>query len=90
MDRTMSFGHQLEILRGLETYGYQVAHYLLQEDDLALDAVKLALLEVSAKEDFFKEEILSQRAEWRRTVMRHAIQLKQKWLIAKQKNPILN
>jgi len=90
MDRTMSFGQQLEILRGLETYGYQVAHYLLQEEDLALDAVKLALLEVSVKEDFFKEEITSQRAKWRITVMRHAIQLKQKWLMAKHRNPILN
>jgi len=90
MERMVSFGRQVEILRGLETYGYQVAHYLLQEENLALDAVKLALMEVSAKEGFFKEEIKSQRAEWRRTVMRHAIQLKQKWLIAKQRNPILN
>jgi|GEM_PF-2304495 len=90
MDQTMSFGHKIEILRGLETYGYQVAHYMLQEEDLALDAVKLALLEISAKDEFFTEEVSSQRAQWRKLVMRHAIHLKQTWLVAKQRNPILN
>lgn len=79
MERMVSFGRQVEILRGLETYGYQVAHYLLQEEDLALEAVKMALLEISAKDEFFKEEVSLQRTQLRRTVMCHAIRLKQKW-----------
>ncbi|OBY80766.1 hypothetical protein BBG47_04725 [Paenibacillus sp. KS1] len=80
MNRTVSFGHKVHVLRGVETYGYQVAHYLLQEEELALDAAKAALLELSSNDDFFAEESSLQRARLCRTVIRHALLLKQKCL----------
>jgi len=38
---------KLEQLRGVEHYAYQVAHYILQDEYLAEEAAKAALLEIS-------------------------------------------
>ena len=84
MNRTVSFGQKVQVLRGVETYGYQAAHYLLQEEELAWDAAKAALLELSANDDFFTEDSLLQRARLCRTVIRHALLLKQKCLRKEQ------
>ncbi|TQR46299.1 hypothetical protein [Paenibacillus popilliae] len=86
MNRTVSFGHKVHVLRGGETYGYQVAHYLLQEEELALDATKAALLELSSNDDFFAEASSLQRARLLRAVTRHALLLKQKRLRKEQGN----
>lgn len=84
MNRTVSFGHKVQVLRGVETYAYQVAHYLLQEEELALDAAKAALLELSSNGDFFTEDSSLQRARLCRAVIRHALLLEQKRLKKEQ------
>lgn len=84
MNRTVSFGHKVHVLRGVETHGYQAAHYLLQEEELALDAAKAALLELSSNDDFFAEESSLQRARLCRAVIRHALLLEQKRLKKEQ------
>ncbi|HTG68640.1 MAG TPA: hypothetical protein VL921_05220 [Candidatus Udaeobacter sp.] len=38
---------KLQRLRGLEHYTYQVAHFILQDEALAAEAAKAALLEIS-------------------------------------------
>ncbi len=39
--------HKIQRLRGLEHYAYQVAHFILQDEVLAAEAAKAALLEIS-------------------------------------------
>lgn len=39
--------HKLERLREQEHYAYQVAHFILQDEILAAEAAKAALLEIS-------------------------------------------
>ncbi|WP_169090356.1 hypothetical protein [Paenibacillus sp. PL91] len=42
--------HKLQRLRGLEQFAYQVAHFILQDEVLAAEAAKAALLELSRME----------------------------------------
>jgi hypothetical protein len=39
--------HKLQRLRELEQFAYQVAHFILQDEVLAAEAAKAALLEIS-------------------------------------------
>ncbi|RCW47412.1 hypothetical protein [Paenibacillus prosopidis] len=47
MRATTQLEHMLQRLRGLEHYAYQVAHFILQDEVLAAEAAKAALLEIS-------------------------------------------
>ncbi|MGM0885110.1 MAG: hypothetical protein ACQEXQ_29215 [Bacillota bacterium] len=47
MRATTLLEHKLQRLRGLEHYAYQVAHFILQDEVLAAEAAKAALLEIS-------------------------------------------
>lgn len=47
MRATTLLEHKLQRLRGLEHYAYQVAHFILQDEALAAEAAKAALLEIS-------------------------------------------
>lgn len=47
MIATTLLDRKLQLLRGLEHYTYQVAHFILQDEVLAAEAAKAALLEIS-------------------------------------------
>jgi hypothetical protein len=59
MDSTDCFNNKVDILRGFETFGYQVAYYLLQDEELALKATQSALLEQGLNDDFFTKPLKS-------------------------------
>lgn len=49
MDRST----RLQVLRSYETYCYQVCHYLLDDEQLATESAKEALLDLFADSRFF-------------------------------------
>jgi hypothetical protein len=68
---------QFEFLRTLETYAYQVAYYVLDDEDLAIDATKNALLELSRDGHFFTQSPTTQDVILRKTVMKQSIKARQ-------------
>lgn len=46
--------HKIQRLRSLEPYAYQVAHFILQDEALAAEAAKAALLEISRADNPFE------------------------------------
>jgi hypothetical protein len=54
MSRAILSPSKLKQLRGIEQYTYQVAHYILQDECLAEEAAKEALLEISSMEPLMK------------------------------------
>lgn len=53
MRKKFGSGDKIGILRSMETYGYQVAFYVLQDHRLAVEATKAALLALGGDESFF-------------------------------------
>ncbi len=47
MKATTLLDRKLQLVRGIEHYTYQVAHFILQDEVLAAEAAKAALLEIS-------------------------------------------
>ncbi len=65
----------IECLRKHETYVYQIAFYILQNEDLAIDAAKAALLELSKNDDFYRKPHADQRGMIHILIIRKSIAL---------------
>jgi hypothetical protein len=77
MHSAVCFNTKVDILRGFETFGYQVAFYLLEDGELAVKATQSALLEQSLNDDFFTKPFAIQQQLIKKTVMKSAIRVKQ-------------
>jgi hypothetical protein len=74
----VSLNVKVEVFKRLETYGYQVAYFILQNEHLAIEATKAALLELSGDSGFFLKPLSVQREIVKKTMMRRSITVKQK------------
>lgn len=81
MDPVICLAEKIEILKKHETYGYQIAFYLLQNEDLAIEAMKMALIELSMDDAFFRKSLTVQQQIMKRTSMNKSIEVKQKSFI---------
>lgn len=61
MRSTDYFNRTVEVLRRLETYGYQVAYYILQDEELAMDATKRTLIALVKEEGLYTTPVAVQR-----------------------------
>ncbi|MCR8659528.1 hypothetical protein [Paenibacillus endoradicis] len=75
MYSTISLNKKIEQLRGLEDHGYSIAHYLLMDDELAAEALKVALLEISNDISFFDLSLKAQQTILQRIVTREVFRL---------------
>jgi len=62
-----------ETLRQLETYAYQIAYYLLRDEDKAVAAVTSALIDVYLDDAFFRRSPADMRRSLKRTVLKHSL-----------------
>lgn len=81
MDSVICLAKKVETLKRLETYGYQIAFYILQNEDLAIEAIKTALIELSMDDTFFRKTLTDQLQIMKRTSMNKSIAVKQNCLI---------
>ena len=51
----MNIRQRADTLKQYETYGYQIAYYLLGNEDLAIQASVQALMELSRDEEIFRQ-----------------------------------
>lgn len=65
-----------KVLKQMERYGYQVAYYLLQSEALAVEASKLALMELLEDEAFYRQDENQQRQQVKRLFIRKSLLLK--------------
>ncbi|MGM0883725.1 MAG: hypothetical protein ACQEXQ_22160 [Bacillota bacterium] len=57
MRATILIHQKIRRIRGLEQYAYQVAHFILQDEVLAAEAAKAALLELSQVDKLLEESV---------------------------------
>jgi hypothetical protein len=77
--------HKLQQLRGLEHYAYQVAHFILQNECLALEAAKAALIELSRMGAQFMGSEEELRGLAKKVTINASIQIARTASIASQK-----
>jgi hypothetical protein len=77
MRQTVGISNKIETLKRLETYGYQASYYVLQDEELAAEATKTALLELSRDDAFFDKSLTVQRDIIRKTIINTSITVKQ-------------
>jgi len=82
MRSTDYFNRTVEVLRRLETYGYQVAYYILQDEDLAMDATKIVLLALAQEDELYNLPVSVQRDLMKRKIMKQSMLLKYEVLSA--------
>ncbi|MEC0091123.1 hypothetical protein PMSD_09715 [Paenibacillus macquariensis subsp. defensor] len=82
MRSTDYFNRTVEVLRRLETYGYQVAYYILQDEDLAMDATKIVLLALAQEDTLYNLPVSVQRDLMKRKIMKQSMLLKYEVLSA--------
>jgi len=76
MRSTDYFNRTVEVLRRLETYGYQVAYYILQDEDLEMDATKIVLLSLAEEDTLYNLPVSVQRDLMKRKIMKQSMLLK--------------
>lgn len=81
MNPVICLTERVETLKKLETYGYQIAFYLLQNEDLAIEAMKTALIELSMDDVFFRKSLAVQQQIMKRTSINKSIAVKKTSLI---------
>ncbi|MBD0384478.1 hypothetical protein [Paenibacillus sedimenti] len=69
---------RVETLKRLETYSYQVAYYVLQDEGLAIEATITALLELSMVDDFYMKPLPVQLDITKKTTIKNSIAVRQK------------
>lgn len=74
------FKKQVEALKLLEIYSYQTAYYILQNEELAIEATITALLEINKVDDFYTKSPTIQRDIMKKTIFKKSIAVKQKSL----------
>jgi hypothetical protein len=76
------FNRTVEVLRRLETYGYQVAYYILQDEDLAMDATKIVLLALAQEDTLYNLPVAVQRDLMKKKIIKQSMLLKYEVLSA--------
>ena len=76
MRPTDYFNRTVEVLRGLETYGYPLAYYILQDEELAMDATKKTLLALAKEEGLYITPVAVQRDLMKKKIIRQSIMLR--------------
>lgn len=64
------------VLKQYESYGYSVAFYLLEDEQLAVKASVQALLELLGDEDFFHRTHDHQKQQTKRVFIKHSLQVR--------------
>ncbi|MFC4601270.1 hypothetical protein [Cohnella hongkongensis] len=72
---------KIRLLRSLEGHGYAIAYYLLQNETLAEEATRAALLEAGCDDRLREWPAEAQREKFARLVMSQAIAAKREWLL---------
>lgn len=75
--KRMSFGEKAEVLKRYEVFSYQIAHYLLQQEDAARQAAECALLSLYQSGDFFTVPEANQAERVKQETIRHALLVRQ-------------
>lgn len=73
----MEFQLKIALLRKYELYCYQVAYYLLEKEEDAVEATVSSLLQLSQDNDFFVSPENSQRVKAKVISMKAALAVKQ-------------
>ncbi|OMF24141.1 hypothetical protein BK133_23270 [Paenibacillus sp. FSL H8-0548] len=73
MRAAISLHQKIVILRGLEQYAYQIAHYILQDEALAAKAAKSALIEISQEEALLEETAEKLRVRTKKLTIRASL-----------------
>jgi len=76
MRSTDFFNRTVEVLRRLETYGYQVAYYILQDEELAMEATKIVLLALAQEDKLYNLPVSVQRDLMKRKIIKQSMLLK--------------
>lgn len=82
MTSTDYFNRTIEALRKLETYGYQLAYYILQDEDLAIEATKMVLLVLAEVDEFYNMPVAAQRDLMKKSAIRQSMVIKYENLTA--------
>ena len=82
MTSTDYFNRTIEALRKLETYGYQLAYYILQDEDLAIEATKMVLLVLAEVDEFYNMPVVAQRDLMKKSAIRQSMVIKYENLTA--------
>lgn len=75
MQSSICLNTKIECLREHEIYVYQIAFYILQNEELAIEATKKALLEISKNDHFYRTPQPDQRGMIRKLIIRKSIAL---------------
>lgn len=70
---TISLQGKIEQLRGLEVHGYSIAYYLLMDEKLATEVLKVALLEIGNDTGFFELSLKAQQTILQKIVTREVL-----------------
>jgi hypothetical protein len=76
MYASMDFNKKVETLRSLESLCYRIAYYLLQDESLAVNAAKKALLDLGRKPEFFRMTSSVQQELTKQVTIRSSFQVK--------------
>ncbi|GIQ67214.1 hypothetical protein DUZ99_17635 [Xylanibacillus composti] len=71
-------------LRHYETYCFQISYYLLEKEELAIEAVSQAFIQIYKNDAFFSMGEMEQRAHMKQCVIRHALEARKQCLLRKQ------
>lgn len=78
MHATDTLTAKVEILKKIELFAYQAAYFLLQDEELAIQATCDALLQIAKEDHFFIQSSAVQREVMKQAIVKHAITVKQK------------
>ncbi|MEK3914252.1 hypothetical protein [Paenibacillus sp. FSL H7-0331] len=78
MNPVIGLAERVETLKKLVTYFYQIAFYILQNENLAIEATRTALIELSMDDEFFSKPLIVQQQILKRTSMNTSIATKHK------------
>lgn len=67
---------RVEVLRSYELFGYPIAYYLLEDESLAVQAMREALIEIALDDAFFRLTRQEQKQRVKQIVMKKALCLK--------------
>lgn len=76
MSACMDIKTKAAILRRHETYCYQICYYLIQDEELSIQAACETLLEVARDLAFFDETHVEQKKKIRLVAVRSSLKLK--------------
>ncbi|TVY01955.1 hypothetical protein [Cohnella terricola] len=74
--------HVVQTLRRYEEYGYSIAYFILQDEELAVHAAKAALLEAGRDRELAGKSDSVLRASFGKLAMRKALETKRSQLIS--------